>query len=48
MIAKVIVVLAAPFPSAAGMFLVFPALNGLGFFFSAPAAVERRRRSRAR
>jgi hypothetical protein len=30
----VIVVLAAPFPSAAGLFLTFPALNGLAFFYS--------------
>lgn len=30
----VIVGLAAPFPSAAGLLLVFPTLNGLGFFFS--------------
>jgi hypothetical protein len=29
-----IVVLAAPYPSAAGMMLVFPTLNGLGFVFS--------------
>jgi hypothetical protein len=30
----VIVVLAAPFPSAAGLMLVFPTLNGLAFVFS--------------
>lgn len=29
-----IVVLAAPYPAAAGMMLVFPTLNGLGFVFS--------------
>jgi hypothetical protein len=36
----IIIVLAAPFPSAAGLFLTFPALNGLGFFFSPPSSVE--------
>jgi hypothetical protein len=35
----VIVVLAAPFPSAAGLLLTFPALNGLAFFFSPRADV---------
>lgn len=30
-----IIVLAAPFPSAAGLMLVFPTLNGLAFVFSA-------------
>src|ERR1700692_4259392 len=33
----VIVVLAATQPSAAGMMLTFPALNGLAFFFSGDA-----------
>ena len=33
------IVLAAPFPRAAGMFLMFPALNGLAFFFSPPPAI---------
>jgi hypothetical protein len=32
-----IVVLAAPLPAAAGLMLTFPALNGLGFFFSEDA-----------
>lgn len=31
----IIIILAAPFPGAAGLFLTFPALNGLGFLFSA-------------
>ena len=29
-----LVVLAAPFPHAAGLMLTFPALNGLAFFFA--------------
>jgi len=36
----IIIALAAPFPSAAGLFLTFPALNGLGFFYSARSDVE--------
>lgn len=36
----IIIVLAAPFPGAAGLFLTFPALNGLGFFFSPRENVE--------
>jgi hypothetical protein len=36
----IIIILAAPFPSAAGLFLTFPALNGLGFFFSPPDGIE--------
>ena len=35
----VIIVLAAPFPSAAGLLLTFPALNGLGFYFSSRSNV---------
>ena len=35
-----IVVLAAPFPSAAGSFLTFPALNGLAFFYSPRSSVK--------
>jgi hypothetical protein len=36
----IIIVLAAPFPGAAGLFLTFPALNGLGFLFSPRENVE--------
>ena len=36
----IIIVLAAPFPGAAGLFLTFPALNGLGFLFSPRKNVE--------
>jgi hypothetical protein len=35
-----IVILAAPFPSGAGLFLTFPALNGLAFFYSPRSSVE--------
>jgi hypothetical protein len=41
----IIIILAAPFPSAAGLFLTFPALNGLAFFFSPPDSVESMARS---
>jgi hypothetical protein len=41
----VIVVLAAPFPTATGLFLTFPALNGLAFFFSSQSDVESMARS---
>jgi hypothetical protein len=41
----IIIVLAAPFPGAAGLFLTFPALNGLGFFFSPRENVEPMARS---
>jgi hypothetical protein len=41
----IIIILAAPFPSAAGLFLTFPALNGLGFFFSPPESIEPMTRS---
>ena len=34
-----VVVLAAPFPGAAGMMLIFPALNGLGFLFAKQASI---------
>ena len=40
-----IVVLAAPFPSAAGLMLTFPALNGLGFFFAERSSVGAMARS---
>jgi hypothetical protein len=41
----IIIILAAPFPSAAGLFLTFPALNGLAFFFSPRDSVEPMARS---
>jgi len=41
----IIVVLAAPFPSAAGLFLTFPALNGLAFYFSPQSSVPDMARS---
>ena len=34
-----LVVLAAPFPHAAGLMLTFPALNGLAFFFAEQASI---------
>jgi hypothetical protein len=40
-----IVVLAAPLPAAAGLMLTFPALNGLGFFFSEDARAAAMARS---
>jgi hypothetical protein len=40
-----IVVLAAPLPAAAGLMLTFPALNGLGFFFSEDARAATMARS---
>jgi hypothetical protein len=35
----VIIVFSAPFPSAAGLLLTFPVLNGLGFYFSSQSNV---------
>src|SRR5579864_5870038 len=40
-----IIVLAAPIPSAAGLFLTFPALNGLAFLYSPPSSTESMARS---
>jgi hypothetical protein len=34
-----IVALAGPFPGAAGLMLIFPALNGLGLFFAKQARI---------
>src|SRR3954469_19632023 len=35
----IIVLLAAPFPRAAAMMLVFPSLNGLSYLFAPPASL---------
>jgi hypothetical protein len=40
-----IIVLAAPIPSAAGLFLTFPALNGLAFLYSPPSSTQSMARS---
>jgi hypothetical protein len=37
----VIILFARPFPSAAGMLLTFPALNGLAFFFSPASSAQK-------
>jgi hypothetical protein len=40
MVYAIIVLLAAKLPTAAGMMLTFPALNGLGFFYAPQASVK--------
>ena len=40
-----IIALAAPIPSATGLFLTFPALNGLAFLYSPPSSAEAMARS---